>query len=356
MDYLHVHKTDIDSKQCRDPKEFDKIAILCESRATEALKVPSGPYTKMHCDQIGDIFRSMLATQRGIKRMLDLEGPIDPETVDALLLTRIQLEGVFTLCLILEDPKYVTAYVQDHWRKQYVGYLLDREETKHLSRFRSHEAPERQRLVNLGQLFGVGPAHIHTVEMEELGIPLPAGMIEQPIQLFPAPKRVISKIISSAEKKQMLLRLYAKYVYLCSFAHGLPEANLLKNMFDSRFPTRKLIPDSDVKNKYEQVVSEAYITSFIYEHRTMYGRTNRTVPKQHGNNRRRMPRMGTAFRSNYAHKSNLGDPNSQAPRCTWLNPVAVSPVFLASKRDALSYKPFRKDYKALNHSVLPGDG
>ena len=45
----------------------------------------------------------------------------------------------------------------------------------------------------------------------------------------------------------MLERLYAKYVYLCSFAHGLPQANLFKNMFDSRFPDRKFVHDSDVK-------------------------------------------------------------------------------------------------------------
>ena len=62
--------------------------------------------------------------------MLDFEGPIDPQSVDALLLARVQLEGVFSLCLMLEDPQYVTAYVQDHWRKQYVEYLIAMEETK----------------------------------------------------------------------------------------------------------------------------------------------------------------------------------------------------------------------------------
>jgi hypothetical protein len=75
---------------------------------------------------------------------------------------------------------------------------------------------------------------------------------------------VIKKITSSGEKKRMLERLYAKYVYLCSFAHGLPQSNLFKNIFDSRFPDRKFVRDSDVKNSYlQQVVSEAYITSFM---------------------------------------------------------------------------------------------
>ncbi len=113
-DYAHVHQTDFDYAGHRDSKEFDKIANVCVSRATEALKVPTGSYTLMQRDQIGDIFRSMLATQRGIRRMVNFEGPIDSETVDALLLARVQLESLFSLCLMLEDSSYVTAYVQDH--------------------------------------------------------------------------------------------------------------------------------------------------------------------------------------------------------------------------------------------------
>jgi hypothetical protein len=218
----------------------------------------------MHCNQIGDIFRSMVATQRGIRRVLDFQGPIDPERVDALLLARVQLEGLFSLCLMLEDPKYVTAYVQEHWRKQYVEYLIAKEETKLLSRYQPLDTPELQRLVTLGQQFGIAPAHIHTVDKEELGIPMPAGMAEEPIPPFPTPSKGTKKIISSAEKKRMLERLYAKYVYLCSFAHGLPQANLFKNIFDSRFPDRKFVLDSDVRNSYrQQVVSEAYITSLM---------------------------------------------------------------------------------------------
>jgi hypothetical protein len=196
--------------------------------------------------------------------MLDFEGPIDPEAVDALLLARVQLEDLFSLCLMLEDPKYVTAYVQDHWRKQYVEYLIAKEETKLLSRYQLLGTPELQRLVMLGQEFGIAPAHLHTVDKEELGIPMPAGMAEEPIAPFPTPGKGIRKITSTAEKRRMLERLYGKYVYLCSFAHGLPQANLLKNIFDSRFPDRKLVRDSDVKNRYQlQVVSEAYLTSFM---------------------------------------------------------------------------------------------
>ena len=262
-DYAYCHCTDFDHDQRRNTKDFDKISGLCVARVTEALKKPSAPYTEMHCNQIGDIFRSMLVTQRGIRRMLDFEGPIEPETVDALLLARIQLESLFSVCLMLEDPKYTVEYVQDHWRKQYVVYLLAKEETKHLARYQPLLIPELQRLITLGQEFNIDPAHLHTVDKEELGVPMPPGMAERPIRPFPTPGKAIKNMKSSLEKKHMLERLYAEYVYLCSFAHALPEANLLKNMFDSRSQARKIIPDSKVMSSYQKLASDAYITSFM---------------------------------------------------------------------------------------------
>jgi|ERR1017187_7115271 hypothetical protein len=263
-DYAHIHETDWDHSQHRDSKEFDKVGNVCVMRATEALKVPPDGYSQMHVNQLGDIFRSMMATQRGIRRMLDFEGPIDPQSVDVLLLARVQLEALFSLCLMLEDPKYVTIYVHDHWRKQYVEYLIAREETKLLERYQEFETPELQRLVILGDQFGITRAHIHTVDKEELGMPMPAGLAEEPIHPFPTPGKVIKKITSSPDKKRMLERLHAKYAHLCSFAHALPAANVFKNIFDSRFPDRKFLRDSEVKNRYERaVVSEAYLTSFM---------------------------------------------------------------------------------------------
>lgn len=102
--YAHIHATDFDHGKHRDSKEFDRIANVCVMRATEALKTPGSPFNQMHCNQLADIFTSMAATQRGIRRMLDFEGPIDPQSVDALLLARVQLEGVSPSALCLKIP------------------------------------------------------------------------------------------------------------------------------------------------------------------------------------------------------------------------------------------------------------
>jgi hypothetical protein len=263
-DYVHLHETDFNHDEPRDAKEFDKIATACVNVATAALENPSGQYSQLHCNQMADIFRSLLATQRGIRRMLDYTGPIDAETVDVLVLARLQLEGLFSVCLMLEDVKHVTAFVQDHWRKQYVDYLINKEELQLLPRYGPKLTEDFERLLKLGHGFGITPAHRHTVEWQELEVPMPPGMAVQPIWQFPTPGKVINLIKSSDEKTQMLKRLYAKYAYLCSFAHGLGQANLLKNMFDSRSRDRRSIPDSEVKERYQfAVAGEAYLTSFL---------------------------------------------------------------------------------------------
>ena len=263
-DYAHRHQTHFNHEKRGDSKEWDRIANVCVMRATEALKVPVGTYSQMHCHQMADVFRSMMATQRAIRRMLDFEGPIVPETVDALILARVQLEGLFSLCVMLEDSVHVSAYVQDHWRKQYVRHLLIREETQLLPQFQELYDPEVQRLVMLGKEFGIGAWHLYTVDNEELGTPMPAGVPATPIHPFPTPGKVIKKISSSSEKKRMLQRLYAEYGELCSFAHGLPQANLFKNLFDVRFQARRVFADSEIKNSYmHQVASPAYLTSFM---------------------------------------------------------------------------------------------
>jgi len=208
----------------------------------------------------------MKATHRTIRRLLNHNAPIDPETVDALALARLQLEGLYAVCLMLEGPEHVTAYMQDYWRKKYVQYLLVKEETKLLPGWEEfyHSIEPVRRLILLGKEFGITANQQFTVEMEELGKPLPDGVLNETIPEFPTPGRAIRHIKSSQEKKKMLQRLYAKYGDLCSFAHGLAQANLLKMMFDNRSPQQKLSTDAEIKTRYEQeVVSEAYLTSFM---------------------------------------------------------------------------------------------
>jgi hypothetical protein len=260
--YVHLHTTDINPERQMDAKEWDRLANVCVVRATTALRDDINGYSKEQRDHISDMFNSMAATNRGIRRLLD-QGWGDPSTVDALALARLQLEGLYALCLMFEGSQYVDCFRRSYWRTTYVQYLLMREEVSGLPRFQEWASETPVDLIRLGLHFGVTNAQMCTVENEELGTPLPPGVQKESIAQFPTPGRAINHI-AQGDKRRMLERLYPKYQDLCSFAHGSGKANLFKLMFDERAPDAKFATDQERADKFQsQVLGEAFMTSFF---------------------------------------------------------------------------------------------
>jgi hypothetical protein len=56
----------------------------------------------------------------------------------------------------------------------------------------------------------------------------------------------------------MLQRLYPEYGYLCSFAHGLPDANLFKMMFNKHSKFRKLWSEGEIKDTFQRQVAGCF--------------------------------------------------------------------------------------------------
>ena len=262
----YVATSDYDLTRSPDTRDFDKIVNICTGRATDALKQSAGAYTDLQRQQISDIFYSMSSTHRTIRLLLDVDAPINPEVVDTLPLARLQLECLYGVCLMLEAPIYVDAYLQDYWKKRYVQYLLNKVETQNIPRAQEYfqTGQLEQELKNLGDLIGITADQRATVENDELGTPLPAGTVKAQIAQFPTPGRAISKIAPSTARRRMLERLYAKYVDLSSFAHGLRQASELKRLFDNRSIERKMATDGSIKDRYQHdVVSESYLMSYL---------------------------------------------------------------------------------------------
>ncbi len=244
-----------------DSKEWDRLVNVCVVRATTALQHDTNGYDKGQRDHISDMFNSMAATNRGIRRLL-APGWGDPSTVDALALARLQLEGLYALCLMFESPQYVDRFRRYYWRTTYVQYQLMREETAGLSRFQEVASATQVNLIKLGLDFGVTAAQLCTVENEELGTPFPPGVAPESIAPFPTPRAI--DCIGMGDKRRMLERLHPKYQDLCSFAHGSGRANLFKIMFDERSPDAKFATDQERSKKFQShVVGEAFTTSFF---------------------------------------------------------------------------------------------
>jgi hypothetical protein len=69
-----------------------------------------------------DIFTSMKATHREIRVLVKL-GDGEPESVNALVLARLQLEGLYTTCLLIEKPENVDRFTHEAWKRQYIRWL-----------------------------------------------------------------------------------------------------------------------------------------------------------------------------------------------------------------------------------------
>jgi hypothetical protein len=256
------HTSDIDATGQTDSNDWDRIANICVTRATTALVVPTGTYNELHCYHISNIFQSMLGTHRTIRVILEKSSGAS-DAVDVLALARLQLEGLYAVCLMLEGPEYVDCYLQDYWHKLYVRFLLLREECKLLPRW--DEYLRNTPLVINAQrtLAGVTETQQWTVEHEELGTPMPAGVAPQRIPKFPTPGVVIRKVGDPAKQK-MLERLHPEYVRLCSFAHGLAEATFIKQMFDKRSSFQNLLSDGQRRETFDKtVIANAFVMSFL---------------------------------------------------------------------------------------------
>ncbi len=198
----------------------------------------------------------MKATHATIRLVLK-EGADNPQSVDALAVARVSLEGLYTLCLLFEKPRWVDIYLKDGWKKQYVHFLLQREETQKLPRFDEFSktiAP--QNLEMQRRVLGVTAAEQHSIDLEEMGTPLPKGMAAAPIQRFPSPSGVINKLPKDGDKRRMLERLYPEYVYLCTFAHGLPDANFLKQMFNKDSAVRRMFDEKTLSDTFQREIAE----------------------------------------------------------------------------------------------------
>jgi hypothetical protein len=256
------HTTDIDPTASVDSNDYDRLANTCVIRATTALERTSGKYNELHRYHLASIFHSMMGTHRTVRTVLENSAGAS-EATDVLALARLQLEGLYAVCLMLESPHYIDWYLQDYWRKLYVQFLLLREECNALPRWHDYIGNTPILIAALRDYVGVTQTQQLTVDYEELGTPIPPGVKPQAIPQFPTPGRTIGKI-NDASKRRMLERLYPEYVHLCSFAHGLAEATFVKRMFDKRSPHRDLLTDSQRKETFQKkILGPSFTMSFL---------------------------------------------------------------------------------------------
>jgi len=247
----YVHTSDIDPTATKAGGDaWEALVNKCVRAAQDALDVPPAGYTPTQRNSLTDLFTSMEATHRAIRLLVQL-GDAKPESVDSLVLARLQLEALYNVCLLVEDPEHVDWFVREAWKRQYVQYLLYREETKVLPRFANSWDAEHARLLTLARIWNVTEEQRLTLEHRELGTTPPVGFHPQAIHDFPTPGKLI-RLVPEGPKKRMLERLYPEYQELCAYAHGRPIAGFGKTVFDDRSPVRKEMGEVEVRKMFEQ--------------------------------------------------------------------------------------------------------
>jgi hypothetical protein len=258
IDIAHPVRKDIDPDRHIDVLVVDGFVNRCSSAATSALKRPPSGYSELQAVHISWIFDSMRFTHVTIRNLLT-QGSKTPACVDALALTRLQLETLYSVCLICQAPSFADDYVKNFWKDNYVRFLLVREEHKDLPRFDNYVNREGQTvLAQLQQASGITDEEKATIEFEELGTTLPHGMNLAKIRRFPQPGGVIDKI-ADPNRKRMLMRLYPEYRRLCAFAHGSAQSSMFKTAFWERSPLQRVVPESSRQNVFEKELGEPAI-------------------------------------------------------------------------------------------------
>jgi hypothetical protein len=232
-DIRHVLTRDIDVSQQFDVAELDKWVRLCSFAARDAMNVsPADGFSAVEWTHLPVMFENLVHSHKSIRTLL--RGERNASAVDALVIARLQLETLYTLCFLLEDHLHIRLFLKNAWKKKYIRFLLHREELKSLQRFEDYY--NRHALVHLNSLQGpsfVSDDERKTIEEEELGPQANGGHSPTPIKQFPSPMKVIERI-RSHNQREMLKRLYPEYQFLCSFAHGDFEASFFRAVSDPR--------------------------------------------------------------------------------------------------------------------------
>jgi len=252
-DCAFLMTTEIDLDQGTDAPTLDGLVNRCIAAVFEALRRPTSLFTNIQREHLGQIYKSMRPTHETIRDLLRAENK-SPRSVDAVPISRLQLETLYAICLVLEQPSFLDLYLKHSWKQIYVRHLLMTAECQNLATITAELDKQLVPLEELRKLAGVSDAEKATIRTEQLGEPLPAGTRSSPIRQFPTPGAVL-KHIREADCKKMLSRLYLEYQFLCSFVHFSTHPRTFKGLFNDREPFGRMFTSGQLENMFQKEIA-----------------------------------------------------------------------------------------------------
>lgn len=168
------------------------------------------------------MLRAMLGTHRSIRRLIkpgeDLE-----LAVDALPLTRVQLERCFLALLIEDQPnRWFKRYRKNAWKAFAEKFFRDRCAVGHIEGFSSYFAPDGEGiriLRDFAREMDVWEDELQTLRIGTTGDDPDPRFPPRYIADMPTPGRAVG-ILNDALHKRLAELLYPFYATLSHFSHG----------------------------------------------------------------------------------------------------------------------------------------
>jgi hypothetical protein len=168
-------------------------------------------------------------------------------------IARMQLETLYAICLVLEQPSYLDLYLKHSWKQTYILHLLMTAECHNLPAILAVLDGRLGPLEQLRTLAGVSEEEKQTIRSEQLDEPLPVGGARK-IRQFPSPGGVL-RLVKDPDRKRMLSRLYFEYQFLCSFVHFATQPRSFKGIFDEREPFGQMFTTGQIEEMFQKEIA-----------------------------------------------------------------------------------------------------
>lgn len=268
------HKTDIDPDGTFSCQEMDVLLRKTVLRSDECLKhsVAFGPVST---ELVRSLIQAFLLTHKSIRELMKTIGDTQSLVSDGMSLVREQVEKVFSVCLLLEEPeKWTNVYLKDAWAKLYRSLLQQQLETVSLPRFdqfRDSLGPQHVELMR--QQYSITIEEKEYIEHRFLkpGEQLPSHLVGHKVEHYPMPKHAISLVSSHFEP--VLDRWYFEYEQSCAFSHVLFRKLVLIKLEQNHHPDF-IAMKTDYANKE---VTHGLVLSYLsvaFVATELYGKTN----------------------------------------------------------------------------------
>lgn len=260
---MYKHTDDIDLSKDYNYSEADGVMEPAVNLTISALEDKEALDINFRALCV-DLLKVFLSTHRSIKLLLSKEKDDPYLGPDALSLTREQIEKVFAVALMSEDPaRWSRVYLEHSWRTVFERYLFEREEQGGLTRFKSYLAHVDPKIESMRQRLGISEDVRDAVEHDFLKrygathmLPKRVPGIKLPPQP-PSPNKVLGEV--SAPQQPYLKRWYREYQFFCDFTHcGMSKLEAV-HLFDrsSRFST------GQKEDYYAKEIDNAIAVSYV---------------------------------------------------------------------------------------------